>query len=392
MTYPVCVSETRRCRAPVPEPGKIDMNTTRLYAYDEIPRKGDFEPNLGKQELVARYEEIAWSEALRWETHYRREKLLGAGGQGAVYLAQRLGCDGFARPVALKAFSPETYHSDQAYIEDMARVGQVSSRVAVIQCDNVVHIHDFVDWHGIRLMEMEWLDGFDLREVLTARMFDRTREQVTPERWRHVNSVILAPGPSQPRLKPGVAISILRDCLAGLAALHGAGIVHSDIKPANIMLTRTGNAKLIDIGSTIDLRRPSPRRVWSPAYAAPEVLKGGEPTSRSDLASMGYCLVEMLAGRPVFEGKTTYPELVEAKSRLHERLSDLLPPEVSCNELLMNLCQRLINPDPSTRVPTAEAADVGRRGAADFHRQLVKGNLASEYEHDIRTWLRELVT
>lgn len=366
------------------------MKTTAPYPYSHPPAPGEGAARSSEQALIARYEEIAWSEELHWDAGYRRERLLGVGGQGAVYLAQRLGADSFVRPVALKAFSPETYHTDEAYLHDMARVGQVSARVAQIQGDNVVHIHDFVQWHGIRLMEMEWLDGYNLREVLSGRMLDRTRATVAPERWEYVNNVILTAGPLQPRLKPGVAIAVLRDCLAGLAALHSAGIVHSDIKPANIMLTRNGNAKLIDIGSTIDLRQPSPRRVWSPAYAAPEVLRGSENTPRSDLASLGYVLIEMLAGRPLFEGSTTYPELVESKAVLHQRLPEYLPPEVSGNELLLNLCQRLIAPDPAHRVPSAEAADVGRKGAADFHRQLVKGNLDSQYEHDIRVWLKQL--
>ncbi|MGQ0633638.1 MAG: serine/threonine-protein kinase [Planctomycetaceae bacterium] len=366
------------------------MKTTVPYGYDQSPVSPEDGASPQKRELIARYEEIAWSQELPWGTRYRRERLLGAGSQGAVYLAQRLGADTFVRPVALKAFSPEPYQCDSLYLDDMAHVGQVSARVALIQCDNVVHIHDFVEWRGVRLMEMEWLDGYDLREALSLRMLDRTRSQLGLERWQHVDRVILTLGPVQARFKPGVAIAILRDCLAGLAALHNAGIVHSDIKPANIMLTRMGHAKLIDIGSTIDLRRASPRRVWSPAYAAPEVLNGAENTPRSDLASVGYVLVEMLSGRPMFAGLTTYRELAEAKAALEHRLPELLPPEVSCNELLLNLCRRLVAPDPAHRVASAEAADVGRRGAADFHRQLVKGNLASEYEHDIRAWLRQV--
>lgn len=362
------------------------MNTTIQYPFNQPPSP-DRQP--GPHTLVARYEEITWSQELLWHTVYRPERLLGAGSQGAVYLAQRVGSDSFARPVALKAFSPETYRDDESYLADMACVGQVSARVALIQCDNVVDIHDFVEWRGIRMMEMEWLDGYNLCEVLSARMLERTQAAVEPKRWEYINNVILTEGPSQPRLKPGVAIAVLRDCLAGLTALHNAGIVHSDIKPGNIMLTRIGAAKIIDIGATIDLRSESPRRVWSPLYAAPEVLLGGENTPRSDLASLGYVLVEMLSGRPIFEGKSSYRELVEAKATLDKRLPELLPPEVGCNELLLHLCRLLIAPDPAQRVASAEAADIGRKGAADFHRQLVKGNLASEYEHDIRAWLKE---
>jgi serine/threonine-protein kinase len=366
------------------------MTTTVSYPYNSPPSKDDGNSTPAAQALFARYEEIAWAEDLRWDTRYRKRRLLGAGGQGAVYLADRLGADGFVRPVALKVFSPETYHSDQSYLEDMTRVGEISARVALIQCDNVVDVHDFIERRGIRMMEMEWLDGYDLREVLAPAMLERTREKTSPERWQYVNNVILTAGPAQPLLKPGVAISVLRDCLAGLAALHAAGIVHGDVKPANIMLTRTGSAKMIDIGSAIDLRRATQRRAWSPVYASPEVLDGGDNTPQSDLASLGYVLVEMLAGRDPFEGLGTLRQLIEAKADLDRRLPELLPPEVSSNELLLNLCRRMIAPDPTQRFPSAQAADVGRKGAADFHRQLVKGNLASEYDHDIRVWLEQL--
>ena len=64
---------------------------------------------------------------------------------------------------------------------------------------------------------------------------------------------LLTDGPAQPRLKPGVAIHVVRDCLAALAALHRDGISHGDIKPSNVMLKRTGAAKLVDIGSAVDV-------------------------------------------------------------------------------------------------------------------------------------------
>lgn len=368
----------------------VNMNTTVAYNHFGQPEDHEFSVRADDQALFARYEEIAWAEELQWDTRYRKQRLLGAGGQGAVYLAERLGADGFVRPVALKVFSPETYRDSAAYLKDMEACASVSARVALIQSDHVVDIHDFIERQGIRLMEMEWLDGYDLREVLSQKMLDRTSEKVSAERRQYVERVILTAGPSQPRLLPGLAIAVLRDCLAGLAALHAAGIVHGDVKPANIMLTRTGNAKIIDIGTAIDLRGTSLRRMWSPAYAAPEVLKGGDNTPRSDLASLGYVLVEMLAGRPLFEGWGTIAELVEAKGKMDQHLSEVLPPEVSSNDLLLNLCQKLIAPDVDQRFTSAQLADVGRKGAADFHRQLVKGNLASEYDHDIRGWLEQL--
>jgi serine/threonine-protein kinase len=355
------------------------------------PSPNHSEPGAREHALVARYKEIAGTHELRWATHYRKLHLLGSGGQGAVYLAHRLGANGFDRPVSLKVFSPESYRDAASYQEDMANVGQIAARVARTQHDNVVDIHDFIDQDGIGVMEMEWLDGYDLRAVLSPAMLEKSRERLPAERWRDVNRVILTAGPVQTRLKPGVAIAVLRDCLVALAALHKNGIVHGDLKPGNIFLKRTGNAKIIDIGSAIEMRGVATRRMWSPAYAAPEVLQGDANTPRSDLASLGYVLVEMLAGRSPFEGLDTYNELIDAKANLGPRLAELLPPDVSGNDLLLNLCLRLVSPDPAQRFASAQAADVGRKGAADFQRQLVKGDLASEYDHDIRLWLENLV-
>jgi len=341
-------------------------------------------------DLLARYQNIVNAQSLDWTRRYRKQRLLGSGGQGVVYLGERQGADQFTLPVALKIFSPESYRDADAYEEDMVRVAKVAVRVALIQHDNLIDIHDFMAQDGVRVMEMEWVDGYDLREVLTQRMLARTRERVNSRHWKYVNNVILTEGPVQPRLKPGVAIQVLRECLAGLAALHREDIVHGDLKPANVMLKRTGDTKVIDIGSAIDSNKAAARRMWSPVYAAPEVLDGGENSPQADLASLGYVLIEMLAGRSPFEGLTTYRELIASKMDLDRRLPDMLPPEVSCNDLLLHLCRRLVAADPARRFPSAQAADLDRKGAADFHRQLVKGDLASEYENDIRVWLEQL--
>jgi eukaryotic-like serine/threonine-protein kinase len=98
----------------------------------------------------------------------------------------------------------------------------------------------------------------------------------------------------------------------------------------------------------------------------------------------------MLSGRSPFAGMGGYRELLEAKRNLPQRLAQIMPEEVSRNELLMNFCSRLIAPDPNRRFPSAEAADLVKEGAASFHRQLIVGGLASEYENEIRVWLEEL--
>ena len=202
--------------------------------------------------------------------------------------------------------------------------------------------------------------------------------------------MIVTSGPVQPKLKPGIAVAVVRDCLAALAALHREGIVHGDLKPSNIMLKRTGNAKIVDLGSAFDLEKVPPRRTCTPTYAAPEVLEGSECTPRSDLASLGYVLIEILAGAPPFAGLTSFTALLEAKRFLAQRLPHILPEEVVRNDLLMSFCRGLVAPDPMRRFPSAEAADLVKEGAASFHRQLVMSNLASEYDNEIRLWLEEL--
>ena len=302
----------------------------------------------------------------------------------------RRGSDGFTLPVAIKIFSPERYESEALYDEAMERIAKVSSRVAQIQHDNLLDVQNFVEQRRIRLMEMEWIDGYDLSRLLAPELLDRTRASVGDDRWRYLNKVVVTAGPQQSRLKPGVAIAIVRECLAALAALHREGIVHGDIKSSNIMVKRTGNAKIIDIGSALALDDIPPNRTCTPSYAAPEVLEGRENSPRSDLASLGYVLIEMLSGQPPFAGLQSYRDLLEAKRSLVHRLPQLLPADVTCNELLMSFIRGMIAADPARRFPSAEDADLVKEGAASFHRQLIVGGLASEYENEIRAWLEEL--
>ena len=365
------------------------FTTTRFEITPTLIQAGGETKNIDV-DLVETYEQILSDRKLSWTTHLRLKKLLGKGGQGVVFLTERKGADEFTLPVALKVFSPERYENEAVYHDSMQRVARIASKVARIQHDNLIAVQNFVDRGRIRMMEMEWIDGYDLRTLLTPKMLQVVKHRVSNNRWRYINDVIVTHGVVQPRLQPGIAVAIVRDCLEALAALHRDGIIHGDIKPSNIMLKRTGHAKIIDIGSAYDIDDRPIHRACTPAYAPIEVLEGEPATPRSDLASLGYVLLELLAGRPLFSEMKTYKDLIHAKRKLPNQIEEVLTDDLAKSELLMNFCRRLVATDPEQRFPNAEDAELVQGGAAAFHRQLVKGDLSSEYDHEIKLWLEEV--
>jgi serine/threonine protein kinase len=367
----------------------MSMTTTLLHGTCTITPGGNKKEGR-VNELLGGYLKLVQHHKLGWTEHLHLRRVLGKGGQGIVYLSERRGADNFTLPVALKFFSPERFADERSYREAMERMAGVSSRVALIQHDNLLDVQNFIERRRIRVLEMEWVDGYDLDTLLDPEMLERAKGRVGQKRWDYINNVIATPGPGQTRLKPGMAVAIIRECLAGLAALHREEIVHGDIKPSNIMVKRTGNAKIIDIGSALNLNDLPQQKTCTPQYAAPEMLDREEVSPRSDLASVGYVLVELLAGRPLFADSKDYATLLDRKRTLPQWLHKVLPPEVRHSELLMTICRRLTAPDPMLRYATAEQADTGSEGLAEFQRTLVRGDLASEYENELRVWLEEL--
>ena len=156
--------------------------------------------------------------------------------------------------------------------------------------------------------------------------------------------------------KPGIAVAIIRECLAGLAALHREEIVHGDIKPSNIMVKRTGNAKIIDIGSAIDLNdMPQTEDL----HAA--VRRAGNARPRGDHAALRFVQRGLRAGGAVGRRRrcsraiNDYAQLLEAKRTLPQRLHKVLPKEITHSELLMTICRRLTAPDPMLRYASSRA-------------------------------------
>ncbi len=378
-------------------PSKQNLAVVPHFPKDELPstqfitRRDAAHPSnpaIGK--LQEQFLSIIASGDVRWTTRYRLIDRLGAGSQGVVFLAERLGAHNISLPVALKVFSPQSHPDPRSYRREMERLAQVSMQLALVQQDHLLDVHNFVQCSGVSMLVMEWVDGFDVRHLLKPSTLRHVQSRLNRERFEYLADVVITDGPVHSRLKPGVAIAILRECLAALAAIHRHGIVHADIKPSNIMLKRTGNAKVVDFGFAFEVDDKDAPRACTPQYAAVEVLRGAASSPVSDLASLGYVLVDLLCGLSPFAGIERFTDLVTAKRQLPDRLPELLPPEIKQDERLLSLLRGLIAPDPANRFPSAEAADLLDHGAANFQRELVKGDLSSEYENEIRMWLQEV--
>ena len=342
----------------------------------------------GAKAAVAAYHQAAEEKSIGG---FRFLRLLGQGGQGKVFLCRCPGADGFSRVVALKLFSPEAYPTLDSYQEAMRRIARVATRVAYQSHNHVVDVQRFLKRGEIRIMLMERVEGFDLRRLLQSRMLERFRQRAPEEDWIKTNQIVVTAGPEQSRILPGAAVTIVRDCLEGLQTLHVMGVVHGDLRPANLMVQPDGSTKIIDLGSAVVQGETLRERVFTPAYAAPEVLESKDWTRRSDLASLGYVLLELLTGRRLFAAVQSIEQLLKEKLALPDKVRQLLPAPFSGSERLVKFCQRLIAPDPQHRFGSAEEADVDPdHGAYAFLQELARGKLDAVWKHDISLWLKHL--
>ncbi|MDP2345447.1 MAG: serine/threonine-protein kinase [Deltaproteobacteria bacterium] len=203
---------------------------------------------------------------------YDVDVMLGKGGMGEVWKAHhpRLG-----RPIALKRLLLSKDGDDDdnaALLERFVREGQA---MAKLRHESIPAIYDLFDHRGDTWIALEYVDGFTVQELLKA-------------------------GP----LAPDVACLIALGVVRALAVAHRAGILHRDIKPANVMVSSDGIVKLMDFGIAKDEAQNTMTEtgsvVGTPAYLAPEVIKGLGSSPQSDVYAAGCLLYEMLAGRRAF--------------------------------------------------------------------------------------------
>lgn len=213
-----------------------------------------------------------------WIDHFRVLRPLGRGGMGEVYLARDTV---LGRPVALKLI-----RSDVLSEEDADRFLCEARTTAAFQHPNIVVLHAAGWWEGRPYLALEYLEGASLR--------DRLQE---------------GPLPLTEAQRIACAVS------AALQDAHARGVVHCDLKPANVMLPRDGRTRVVDFGLARWTQREARSRgewVGTPAYMAPEQWAGGEPSPASDVFALGLILHEMVAGRRPYEAppKRGLPEIV----------------------------------------------------------------------------------
>jgi Tol biopolymer transport system component len=259
--------------------------------------------------------------------HYRITGHLGGGGMGVVYSAED---SRLQRTVALKFLPPALTRDPVA----KSRFLQEARAASALDHPNVCTVYDVGETADDRLyLAMPAYDGETVRQKIER-------------------------GP----LPVEEAVDIARQAAQGLAKAHRQGIVHRDVKPANLMVTADGIVKILDFGlaklaGAMGLTR-SGLCVGTPTYMSPEQAQG-EVDHRTDLWSLGVVLYEMLAGRAPFQAESD-PEIVHAV--LHEEPAPLRRFRPDAPAELERIVARLLRKKLADRYPSAEPLLADLRG------------------------------
>jgi eukaryotic-like serine/threonine-protein kinase len=258
---------------------------------------------------------------------YRIDRLIGAGGMGAVYRARDMK---LGRDVAVKVL-PAPFISDS---ERLARFEREARLLAALNHPHIAAIYGFEETHGVRALILELVEGDTLADRLVH-------------------------GP----VPVDQALTVAQQIAEALEAAHEKGIIHRDLKPANITITPAGVVKVLDFGlakiyadesagpdllhsPTITAGTREGMILGTPAYMSPEQARGQAVDKRTDIWAFGCVLYEMLTGRTAFAGQT----ISDTIAAILEREANWAVLPGSTPMRVRDLLQRCLRKDPRGRL------------------------------------------
>jgi tetratricopeptide (TPR) repeat protein len=246
---------------------------------------------------------------------YEIQLLLGMGGMGAVYKAHDLEVD---RTVGLKVIRPDLAGNPAI----LARFKQELVLARQVTHKNIIRIYDLNEADGVKFITMEFIEGEDLRTILTR----------------------------EGKVSSKDAIDIMRQACSGLQAAHTEGVIHRDLKPGNIMRDASGRVVIMDFGlaKTVqsDGMTQTGMMIGTMEYMSPEQAMGSELDARSDIFAIGLIFYELLTGNMPYRADSAIASLVR---RTQEKAIPLQEVDPGIPAAVSQVVAKCLERDPKNR-------------------------------------------